>query len=111
MLKDMIIKIKVIDEFGEFYGAFGEFEEEDINKLIEIATKEHMTCLSFIDLPRDTYFNTPQCIEIKNEVKKLHDYKGLNKNLLNSIDQAVNLAITEECFVKFEVAEKFLESN
>jgi len=107
MLKNIIIKIKVIDEFGELYNFFGEFKKEDIDMLVKIATKENMACLSFIDLPRDTYFNVPQCNEIKKELIILGNYKELDSKLLEAIKKAVNLAIKEPSLVKFEVVEKF----
>jgi len=105
MTKKITVKIKVIHEFGELIKNLGIFTEENIQKMVTIASMENMTCLSFIDLPRDTYFNTPQCKVIKNEVSILKKYEEIDKNLLDLIDKAADLAIEDEAFVKFEVAE------
>lgn len=105
MNKKIVIKIKVIYEFGEFIDDFGQFKEENIKKLVKIATKKNMPCLSFINLPNDSYFNELQCKDIKKELHILNKYNELDKNLLDSIEKAVDLAIEKEAFVKFEVTE------
>jgi len=102
MLK-RIIRIDVADAFAELLGAFGEFTERDVQFLAELATKKNMVCLSFIDIPRNTYFNATQCVEIKKELLVLRECEELSKRLLDSIEEAADLAIKEQAFVVFEV--------
>jgi len=97
--------IKVIHEFGELIDLFGKFEEKDIQLLVKKAIKENMSCLLFVDLHRDTYFNELQCKDIKKEISILKSYKELSKVLLDSIEKAVDETIKREVFLKFEVVE------
>jgi len=101
MRKKIIIKIEVIEEFGDLAGSFGQFEEKEIEQLVKIATKENMRCLAYIDIPSDTYFNIPQCVVIKKELTVLYKYKELNQNLLDAIKNSVDEAIEKQAYIKF----------
>jgi hypothetical protein len=103
MIKNEIVSIKAIQEYGELEGVFGQFRGDDIRALIEKAVNENMSCLAFIDWQRNTYFNTLQCREIIKELEFLRKYKNLNKNLLKAIEMAANFAIENETFIKFEI--------
>jgi len=104
--KNVDVAIKVIDEFGGTEGNFGCFEEDDLQKLVKIAEQEDMLCLSFIDLPQDTYFNELQCRDIQKELVILRNYIELDSKLLEAIYKAVELALKEESYVKFEVIQE-----
>jgi len=103
MNKEKVIEVKAVSETGELIASFGRFEKDDIQRLIDVATKQNMSCLSFINLPRNMYFNELQARDIKKEVFTLTKHKELSQNLLKSIEQAADVADKEEAFVKFEV--------
>ena len=103
MINKKFIKIAVIDEFGENIGFLERFSVDDIEKMVHIAEENNMRCLAFVEIFEDTYFNEAQCRDIKKEelgILKVHD--ELNKDLLDALSRAVNLAIKESSYIKFE---------
>ena len=107
MINKKMINIKVIAEFGELEHDYGIFGQNDIQKLVDIAVKENMSCLSFISLDQDMYFNEIQCKDIKKELDVLRkkEKNNVKKDLLDTIEKASDLAIENWSFVKFEIAE------
>jgi len=103
MNKKRCFTIKVIDSFGEFIEAFGVFEEQVIRQLVEKAEQKNMSCLAYIDLSRDTYFNEYQCDDIKEELSILRD-NGFD-DVLDSLKKAVAKAEEVSGFVKVEHSE------
>jgi len=97
-----MIQIIVLDEFGEQSASFGKFNINDIQTIIDKAEKENMSCLAFVDILQDTYFNDIQCRDIKKEIETLKQYENLNPELMLTIQKAVNKALVEEEYIKFE---------
>jgi hypothetical protein len=77
---------------------------KDLEKIISLAEKDNLSCLSLISLGSKTYFNESQCLEIKkNELPQLRKYENINKNLLNNINKIIELVLQEGySFLKFE---------
>ena len=99
MIKKKIVTIKVIDEFGKYVTIFGQFKPYDVQQLIDLTEKNKMSCLAFIDLSGDTYFNELQCKDIKKELKIFNNY-NLNKALLDTLFRAADTAIKSESYIK-----------
>ena len=95
-----VMKIIVLDQWGESIIIFGEFKVEDFQKVINIAEKYDMPCLGFIDTIEDTYFNEEQCADIRKELVTLRNYKELNKTLLHALFRASDTAVKSESYIK-----------
>jgi len=94
------MNILVVDEWGQHVVIFGKYEIKEIEDLIMTAKKHNMSCLSFIDVSGDTYFNELQCEDIKKELEILRTNKALDKNLLNALLRAADTALKSQSYIK-----------
>ncbi|MCK5633355.1 hypothetical protein KAH94_06375 [bacterium] len=98
------INLLIIGELGETFEFLGVISVLSMQLLIKEAEKLQLSCLSGIDLYKDTYFNYLQTKNIiTNELILLNKYSTLQDNLLKMIQRGAETVYREKgyTYLKF----------
>jgi hypothetical protein len=87
--------LKIVDEDGVTLSDIGSIEESDLRQLISVATNLDLPCLRFVDTTGDTIFNEKQMYQIKEEIRRLREYKGVSQPLLDVIERGIDEALKD----------------
>jgi len=100
----MNMRLLVVGEFGEVEKDLGIVANKDILTLCKKAEVHELSCLSFIDLLSDTYFNSYQLEELQRELAVLQQVPDLSADLLAKIQDGVENTLAHDgwTYLKFE---------
>jgi SHS2 domain-containing protein len=96
------MQLQIVSEYREIKKDYGFFPDEKIQNLITAAELLSLDCLSTLDVVGDTYLQDTQSLEIKKELEILKQQSKVDEKLLNTIQEAIDIVLTEDfLFLKF----------
>jgi hypothetical protein len=101
----MPMHLKVIDEDFEIEEDFGDVNDIELSKIIDLAKKLDMSCLIFIDLNGVTYFSEKQCSRLKQELEIIKNHSETNTEAATKLQHAVNHVFSDG-FLQLKIEKK-----
>lgn len=94
--------LSIIDELGNYEKIIGNLNNESLSKLLFLAKKLNLKCITYISEESDTIFNQLQIREISKEIEILSKNNGDNE-ILTALEKAIAFGLLEDyLYLKLE---------